>query len=432
MLLRGVIMKSRDYTGQKIGLLTVIGLDENYASQCQQRIANGEIKRYNNKWLCQCECGNITSISIATLKKGDPNLSCGCQKHYYAKDLTGQTFGKWTVLKRDFTKVPRVAWLCQCDCGKIHSVQGSHLKSGKSTKCKQCFLEEDAGKGNIKDLTGEKFGKLTVLRLNKEKTYRKTDGKKELCKFYDCQCECGNIETLSMERLTQQGWNECSLCRYKGFESSGRKGAYTRNQNIIKQKGSLLDILNERYSKKYISRIWSSRNKLEPWEITPQSHKSIYLVCPKCGTEYKTSALGLYSRVYEIMCPDCLRNITDSSLEKRTKEYLREVLKLTTLHEGDCTLYVINPKTGNRLLYDNEVVEHNLIIEVMGKQHYEELSEKSPWLNGLTPKQFLEDLQWRDNYKKEFAIANGYNYLAIPYWCFLDGSYTEMIEEVIT
>ena len=41
-------------------------------------------------------------------------------------DLTGQRFG-------DFNKPKgRAYWICQCDCGKITSVLGTHLRQGNS------------------------------------------------------------------------------------------------------------------------------------------------------------------------------------------------------------------------------------------------------------------------------------------------------------
>lgn len=51
-------------------------------------------------------------------------------------DLTGQRFGRWTVLYR--SQLPwaqRSYWLCRCDCGKTNHVLGGNLRDGKSTTC---------------------------------------------------------------------------------------------------------------------------------------------------------------------------------------------------------------------------------------------------------------------------------------------------------
>ena len=45
------------------------------------------------------------------------------------KDLTGQTFGKLTVIKRvEDQKAGRPTWLCQCECGNLTTVSSTRLK----------------------------------------------------------------------------------------------------------------------------------------------------------------------------------------------------------------------------------------------------------------------------------------------------------------
>lgn len=56
-----------------------------------------------------------------------------------AIDLVGQRFGRLVVIGRD-PNFPRgggknARWLCQCDCGNIHSVYSHCLKSGKVKSC---------------------------------------------------------------------------------------------------------------------------------------------------------------------------------------------------------------------------------------------------------------------------------------------------------
>ena len=57
-------------------------------------------------------------------------------------DITGQKFGRLTVIKRVFEegyKKPR--WLCQCDCGNTCVVLGESLKSGNTQSC-GCLQKE--------------------------------------------------------------------------------------------------------------------------------------------------------------------------------------------------------------------------------------------------------------------------------------------------
>jgi len=56
--------------------------------------------------------------------------------HPRTKDLTGQRFGKWSVLGamgRDTHG--RVIWECVCDCGNIKNVASSNLVQGSSQSC---------------------------------------------------------------------------------------------------------------------------------------------------------------------------------------------------------------------------------------------------------------------------------------------------------
>lgn len=59
-------------------------------------------------------------------------------------DLTGQRFGSWVVVCRDYSSCssahdhPIPMWLCRCDCGTISSVAGTNLRAGRSTCCHKC------------------------------------------------------------------------------------------------------------------------------------------------------------------------------------------------------------------------------------------------------------------------------------------------------
>lgn len=59
-------------------------------------------------------------------------------------NLTGQRFGRWTVLSEDKKDKPgKSFWLCKCDCGELSSVLGSALTSGNSKSC-GCLKKEMA------------------------------------------------------------------------------------------------------------------------------------------------------------------------------------------------------------------------------------------------------------------------------------------------
>lgn len=51
------------------------------------------------------------------------------------RDLTGQRFGRLTVLEQAGRKNGRVLWLCQCDCGNLKIEHSSYLTAGKVKSC---------------------------------------------------------------------------------------------------------------------------------------------------------------------------------------------------------------------------------------------------------------------------------------------------------
>lgn len=50
-------------------------------------------------------------------------------------DLTGQKFGRLTVVDRGVNKGRSIAWNCYCDCGMEKLVTTSNLRSGSTTSC---------------------------------------------------------------------------------------------------------------------------------------------------------------------------------------------------------------------------------------------------------------------------------------------------------
>ena len=173
--------KSEDLTNKRFGKLTVL-------KKLDKREDGGVV------WLCQCECGNKKEVTTANLKSKRVQ-SCGCYNSIYHKekafiDLTGEKFGRLTVIKESYVDKKRErVWECQCDCGNITYVTTHSLMHGVTKSC-GCLVKENGKKIKEQrslDLTGQKYGRLTVI----EKSDKKNIKNKELWK---CVCDCGNTE----------------------------------------------------------------------------------------------------------------------------------------------------------------------------------------------------------------------------------------------
>lgn len=63
-------------------------------------------------------------------------------------DLTGQVFGKLTVIELDQESSGRRKWICKCSCGNTVSVREYNLKSGNTKSC-GCTRKEKSSVRNL-------------------------------------------------------------------------------------------------------------------------------------------------------------------------------------------------------------------------------------------------------------------------------------------
>lgn len=113
-------------------------------------------------------------------------------------DLSGKRFGKLTVVERadedyiygDPNKPKRMwKWVCKCDCGETVTVIQNNLTRGRTKSCKKCNTADN----KFKDITGMKFGHLTVIERAPDKI---VCGEKVV--HWYCKCDCGNPEMVSV------------------------------------------------------------------------------------------------------------------------------------------------------------------------------------------------------------------------------------------
>lgn len=178
-------MPKKNITGQRFGKLTVL-------EETAERASNGTVI-----WKCECDCGNIISISGTELRCGR-QTSCGkCSKY---ENLLGQKFNSLTVIADTFTKVNgKEVWECRCDCGSIVKVHSANLKNGSVKSC-GCWANENY------DLTNRRFGKLVAK-------HRVNLPNKNISRTWVCQCDCGNIVKVRANKLLSSHINSCGCLK---------------------------------------------------------------------------------------------------------------------------------------------------------------------------------------------------------------------------
>lgn len=95
---------------------------------------------------CHCSCGADTIVDANELINHKVK-NCGARihdkRHSRLIDLTGQRFGRLTVIERSDKKSVNgnARWICQCDCGKTVDVDSQNLRMGTTRSC-GCFRSE--------------------------------------------------------------------------------------------------------------------------------------------------------------------------------------------------------------------------------------------------------------------------------------------------
>lgn len=205
--------QARDLTGYISGNLIVIERDYDYP----KTLKSSHPSAY---WKCKCGCGNIVTIKSSRLTTDDPRQKatsckeCANKKRYC--DISGQRFDRLIALEiakdKSYNNDSHAIWKCLCDCGNITYVPINHLKSGATKSC-GCLAHDLA----IDDLTGQKFGKLTVLKQVSRPENVATISRA----YWLCRCDCGSeiIVRSSALKDINNGIQSCGCIKSKGEQT---------------------------------------------------------------------------------------------------------------------------------------------------------------------------------------------------------------------
>lgn len=211
---------------------------------------------------------------------------------------------------------------------------------------------------------------------------------------------------------------------------SGGRCKYCGRTKYVHPKDSLGQYIIDNYGEDFLKIIWSDKNKESAFKYSIGTEKKVWFKCPD-GIHEDSYRQVKNAVNYNFRCPYCSSKCNYSILQEKVYEYVKDKFK-EIRREHNCTIVPVNPKTKFKMPFDVEIVDYKLIIEINGKQHYECIGKNSKWLHGLTPEEYLKERKEKDEYKKNFAIKNGYHYLEIPYWCDDDKeTWKKMIDEKI-
>lgn len=109
--------------------------------------------------------------------------------------------------------------LCRCDCGREKGFNKSNVKRGLAKSCGSC-VRQHTRRDLIKDIVGRRFGKLVVL---KELGYRRVL----------CRCDCGNVKEINKSHLLSGDIVSCG-CEQKMSAIKARASKLYKGTDINK------------------------------------------------------------------------------------------------------------------------------------------------------------------------------------------------------
>jgi len=201
------------------------------------------------------------------------------------KDLTGQVFGKLTVISRaENNNQNRPKWNCLCECGNMTVVSGSALKNGDTQSC-GCFklsetIKRSTKHKNCKTKLYKKWSSAKTRCYNPKSTQYFDYGGRgiQMCEawlhnfqdFYDWAMKSGYIggSNLTLDRIDVNG-NYCpENCRFVPMTIQAR------NQRLKKtNKSGVMGVFYNKKINKYEASINIYLGSFNTLEVAAEARK---------------------------------------------------------------------------------------------------------------------------------------------------------------
>lgn len=212
-----------------------------------------------------------------------------------------------------------------------------------------------------KDLTNQRFGQLVVL----EYAYSKNGAR-----YWKCQCDCGNITYVPSHSLISGNTRSCGCLHSKILKENNIK---------LKSKINQEDIIGKRF------------DYLEVIELVESEGQTVYkCYCHNCGNYKNVKYSDLISgRVHAC---GCLLSWAESQLKELFNQY--NINYVTQFKFND-----LKSEKGIPLRFDFAILKNtNLycLIEYQGSQHFD---KQNPYWTPL--------LEKHDLMKKQYCLDNG-------------------------
>lgn len=199
---------------------------------------------------------------------------------------------------------------------------------------------------------------------------------------------CSHNYSRAVHKIKDNNWNKCRYCTYDVCGQSDCNKCF------------------ERSFASHPKSIWVVDKEIDLSLICNHSHKKLGFLCEKCNLTFQARISDVtYSQRW---CPYCKKK-TEGKVLQMLQQYIKFI------KPNKSFLWCRNNETNRPLPFDIFIIHpltgHNIIIEIDGKQHFEEVS--------FFKKHNVEMRQNRDKYKMHQAVKRGYKFIRIlqePIW----------------
>jgi hypothetical protein len=231
--------------------------------------------------------------------------------------VIGEKFERLMVIDRAESKAGKRQWRCRCDCGSEVIVPTGALRSGNTKSC-GCLSRDRVAqrnrdrKGapavNRADLTGQRFGRLTVVALDGYRVRESGRGTRK--GWWRCSCDCGAETIVSTDALRSGNTTSC------GCYQKEQAIAATKRANTGVVANNRADLAGRRFGQLVVKAHAHTKT-------TPLGHSLAYwrAVCD-CGNETVVSRNNLKSG--EVQSCGCGTS-RPSSGENEVADFIRAI-----------------------------------------------------------------------------------------------------------
>ena len=258
----------------------------------------------------------------------------------------------------------RFGWHCKCDCGQEKDVDTSNLKAGKVKSC-GCQRNKNIGNSVKKNIIGQKYNHLTVLK--------ETDQRQCGAIVWECQCDCGNITYVSTGNLKSGHIKTCGKCEF------------------LKENKKRLDIKGKKFGKLTVIDYCESKNGESIWQC-------------QCDCGNQCQAVGWHlTRGIKKSC-GCLKSYGEEKIISILVE--NNIPFETQKTFNDCRFL-----DTNKLASFDFYINNKYLLEYDGSQHFLQFGEGT----GYMTDDKIKKIQEHDNFNIFLCKEHNIPLIRIPY-----------------